>query len=48
MNIITSDIINSFITSYINKYERTKNILKEHQNIVDQIINQNPKEVKMQ
>lgn len=46
MNIITPDILNSFTTSYPNKEERTKDVLLEHKNIVDQIIAQNPKEAK--
>ncbi len=46
MNIITPDILNGFNTSYPVQEDRTKDILIEHKNIVDQIIAQNPKEAK--
>ena len=46
MNIITPDILNSFTTRYTNTEERILDIIKEHKEIVDQIIAQNPKEAK--
>jgi len=46
MNIVTPDILNSFTTSYVNKAERTQDIIKEHREIVEQIIAQDPKEAK--
>jgi len=46
MRIITPDILKNFKKRYTNKQERNNDILKEHREIVDQIIAQNAKEAK--